>query len=107
VQAMNAVTSIRMDKETFLRWVQRQERRHELVGGRPMMVAGATRDHSAICTNIVLAVGIRLDRQTYDVSLADFAIEIGETIRYPDVVVHRRPVDGKALSTAEPLLAVE
>ena len=49
---MNAVADIRMDKETFYRWVERQERRHELVDGRPVMMNGVTFDHARIASNL-------------------------------------------------------
>jgi Uma2 family endonuclease len=102
---MNLRTDIRMDKDGFYRWLERQERRFELVGGRPVMMNNVTRAHAKIATNLVMALG-RLDHQRFDVLSADFAVEIGDNVRFPDVMVSEPEAD-RARHADRPILLVE
>jgi Uma2 family endonuclease len=102
---MNLRTDIRMDKDAFYRWLERQERRFELVDGRPVMMNGVTRAHAKIATNLVTALG-RLDRLRFDLVTADFAVEIGENIRYPDLMVSH-PETNDARHADRPIFLVE
>ena len=96
-----------LHKEAFLRWVQTQERRYELKNGHAVMQAGSTKRHSWITGNFVVAFSARLDRADWAVGPIDIAVEIGEDIRYPDVVVERLQDDGTALCTDRPVVLVE
>ncbi len=104
---MNAATDIRMDKATFYRWVERQEGRFELVGGRPVMMTGGTQHHAVICSNILLTLSQQLDRGRWRIVIADFAVEIGDQVRYPDVLVFPAMDDGKARHAENPALIIE
>jgi Uma2 family endonuclease len=104
---MNAVADIRMDKETFYRWVERQERRHELVDGRPVMMNGVTFDHARIASNLARLLLKLVDESRFDVLFAEVAVEIGDTIRYPDIMVCERESDGKARRSQSPILLIE
>lgn len=96
-----------MAKAEFLRWLQVQDQRHELSGGRVVMQAGGTKRHNWICINFVTALKARLDKQTWSVGMADVAVEIGDDIRYPDVLAERHGDDDRAVSTDKPVLLVE
>lgn len=85
---MNIRTTPPMDKATFYRWLERQERRHELVDGRPRMLPFVTSNHSRITTNIVILLGSLIDRQQLDITAGDYAIETGErSVRFADIMV--------------------
>jgi hypothetical protein len=45
---MNVQTNLRMDKPTFLAWVQEREGRYELDDGHVVMMTGGTRGHGRI-----------------------------------------------------------
>ena len=60
---MNVRTTPPMDKATFFRWLERQERRHDLVDGVPRMLPYVTRYHERIATNVVLLLGKVLDHR--------------------------------------------
>ena len=96
-----------MTKAAFLRWVQRQERRHELKDGRAIMQAGTSKRHNWICINFIATLRATLDPAGWATGLADIAVEIGEDIRHPDVLVERLADDGSALSTDKPVVLVE
>src|SRR6266540_3064399 len=86
---MNIVLPVHLDKSGFLAWIQGREGRYELVGGRVVMMVGASRGHGLIVRNLVLLLHGQLDPQKWTV-IADFGLDLGpETLRYPDIVVDR------------------
>ena len=95
------------DKRAFLHWVQRQEGRFEFKSGQVVMHAGSTKRHSWIMIDFAAALANRLDRSKWAVGGTDIAVEIGDDIRYPDVIVERRSGDGREVSTETPVLLVE
>jgi Uma2 family endonuclease len=104
---MNIQPNLRMDKARFLAWVQANEGRYELAGGRVVMMPGASRIHGRIVTNLVMALGRGLDRRQWDI-IAEFGLDAGpETLRYPDVVVDRADSGDKAHAATAPVLLAE
>src|SRR5712671_5095252 len=103
---MNVQLPVHIDKPAFLAWVQGREERYELADGCVVMVAGASRAHGLIVTNLVVALRGQLDPQQWSV-IADFGLDAGpETLRYSDVVVDRAGGDaGDYMATAPVLLA--
>jgi Uma2 family endonuclease len=103
---MNVQLPVRIDKSAFLAWAQGREERYELVEGCVVRVAGATRAHCLIVSNLVVAVHGQLDPQQWTV-IADFGLDAGsKTLRYPDVVVDRAGVGaGDYVATAPVVLA--
>ena len=96
-----------MSKAAFLHWVQRQERRHELKDGRAIMHPGVSKNHARLTAKILTALSTRLDPDLWAVTASDLAVEIGDDIRYPDVMVERMGADGRKLSTEQPVILVE
>jgi Uma2 family endonuclease len=96
-----------MTKAAFLHWVQHQERRYELKDGRTIMQAGTSKYHAWLAGRILTALSIRLDPDIWVVTVSDLAVEIGEVIRYPDVMVERLTTDGAALTTEMPVVLFE
>lgn len=96
-----------MTRAEFLRWVQRQERRHDFVEGRTLLHAGSTKRHNWLAQNVVLAMRAQLDGEVWSIGFADVAVSIGDDIRYPDVLVERRQGDGRDLLSDAPVLIVE
>jgi Putative restriction endonuclease len=58
---MNVQLPAHIDKPTFLAWVQGREGRYELVQGRVVMVAGASREHGKIVSNLVALLRSQID----------------------------------------------
>ena len=96
-----------LSKAAFLHWVQRQEQRHELKDGWAIMQAGTTKRHNNICINFIKVLTSTLKPDEWAVQMADVAVEIGDDIRYPDVLLERFGGDDKDLSTDRPVLLVE
>ncbi|MBU2582183.1 MAG: Uma2 family endonuclease [Alphaproteobacteria bacterium] len=105
---MNAPLDLKLRKPEFLRWVQEQTGgRYELKAGSVIMQAGTTRGHWRIYSRFIVEIQKQLDSMKWEVGGTDLAVEIGETVRYPDVLVEAAGRDGRALSTTEPSLLVE
>ncbi len=100
--------SARMDKAAFFAWLKTREGgRYELKDGEIIVHAGSTIRHARLSAKFVIALATRLDIDTWAVAASDAAIEIGDDIRYPDVVVERLLDDGSSPSTSRPTLLVE
>lgn len=97
-----------LSKAEFFAWLQRQEGgRFELKDGRILMHAGSTKRHVRLTVAFIVALHSRLDPNQWTIGTADLAVEIGDDIRYPDVVVERLLDDGSGLTTTAPVLIVE
>ncbi|MBU1212139.1 MAG: Uma2 family endonuclease [Alphaproteobacteria bacterium] len=104
---MNAPLDLKLSKPEFLRWVQEREGRFELKGGIVTMQAGTSRGHWRVYNRFIVEFQKQLDMTKWEVGGTDLAVEIGETVRYPDVLVESAGRDGRDLSTSEPALLVE
>src|SRR5262245_24767479 len=105
---MNVQRNLRMDKATFLAWLQEREERYELVGGRVMMMTGGSRGHGIITRRLAGALEKQLDANRWTVLTSDFGIDLGpDTVRYPDVVVDVAGGLLKDLTARAPVLVAE
>jgi Uma2 family endonuclease len=105
---MNVQTDLQMDKTTFLAWVQEREGRHELDGGRVVMMTGGTRAHGRVFRRLAAALEARLDLDRWEVWTSDFAVDLGpKTIRYPDLVVDTARGADRDLTATAPILIAE
>ncbi|NJL07865.1 MAG: Uma2 family endonuclease [Methylacidiphilales bacterium] len=96
-----------MTADAFLVWAEGREGRFEFAGGRIMMMVGASRNHANLAFRIGMMLAARLDPERWSVSSAELAVRIGESVRYPDVLVEPAGGDGAALFTDQPALIVE
>jgi len=103
----SAPYQVPMSKLAFLHWIVQQERRHEFVRGRPVMHPGSTKRHALLSGRFVVALAKRLDPDEWFISTAEYGVDTGEHIRYPDVLVAREGQDGAALSTDSPVVIIE
>ena len=92
----------------FFAWLERQDRRHELVDGAPRAMVGATQRHDRIVTNLLIALGTRLRGSPCRTGTGDTAIRIpGGNIRYPDAAVDCGRFEETARVATEPTLVAE
>lgn len=105
---MNIRTTPPMDKATFYRWLERQERRHELVDGKPRMLPFVTSNHARICRNLIGLLISLLDEDAFDISWGDYALETGDrTVRFADILVYPFEPDGEARRAVDAPLVIE
>jgi Uma2 family endonuclease len=105
---MGAQSFIKVDKATFFKVARSHEGRCEYVRGRIMMQqSGGSRRHSKIAKRFLIALDRQLDPAQWETLGSDLAIDVGETIRYPDVLVEPVAADLEGLATFQPALVVE
>lgn len=105
---MTAVALRRFDKDEFFEWLERQDRRYELVDGEVRMLPWVTRNHNRITTNLVVALSARIDQTRFRVCTGDFAVETGErSIRYADVMVEAEGGDRKGRTANDAIVLIE
>jgi Uma2 family endonuclease len=104
---MTVHAPITMSKDAFLAWIDRREERREFAGGRVVMMARATRNHSIVTTNLIVALRARLPVERYDIAAEAFAVHVGDSVRFPDVLVEPVQADGLSLAAKAPILIVE
>ena len=102
---MNVQPDLRMDKAAFIAWMQANEGRYELAGGRVVMMPGVSRAHGMLVMNVASLLRDGLDRTRWTV-IAEFGLDAGpETLRYRDIVADRAGGgDGDYTATAPVLL---
>ena len=96
-----------MGIDDFLAWEERQERRYEFDGFAPVAMTGGTFEHSTIQSNIVRALGNRLQGSPCRVHGSHLKIMAGGSIRYPDAFVVCGPVSRGSMVITEPVVVFE
>ena len=105
---MSAQFDLRMDKPTFLAWLQGRAGRYELAKSRIMMMTGGSRAHAIITRRLAAALERRLDARRWTVLTSDFGVDLGpDTVRYPDIVVDVAGGPLKDLTATAPVLIAE
>lgn len=97
----------KMTKQAFLAWVSLVETKHEYVDGYATMMVKVSRGHAIVSRNLVSALLRRLDPSQWLVAYEAFSVDIGDTIRFPDVVVEPAGGDPKGSEAFNPVLVVE
>lgn len=104
-----ATYSAAMGKAEFFAWLRTKEGgRYELKTGEVVVHAGSTMRHASLSARFLHVLIGQLDANDWLVVGSDAAVEIGDDIRYPDVVVvERSPGADVTQSTDSPVLIVE
>ncbi|WP_018111811.1 Uma2 family endonuclease [Thermus igniterrae] len=94
--------------EEYLDWEQKAPVKHELVEGLPHAMAGASRAHNLIATNLALLLGPLARRKGCRLYVADMKLRVGErTVYYPDLMVVCAPPPENPFYEEAPCLVVE
>ena len=86
----------RMAVEEFLAWDEGQEGRWEFDGFAPVAMTGRTRAHSLIATNIIRAMGNRLQGTSGFIYNGTSKNRVAGSIRYSDAFVTGRMSENEA-----------
>ena len=86
---MASVPKTRMTSEQYLAQEREAEFRSEFYVGEIFAMAGASRSHNLICTNLVRRLAEQFDHRDCEVYQGDMRVKISATglYVYPDVVV--------------------
>jgi Uma2 family endonuclease len=107
---MNIHAAIPLPKtpDEFLRWNENREGKREFVEGKIVeMMVFTTFTHARLASRFIFTFMSQLGDTNFAITLGDFAIRTGNSVRLPDVLVARAGLESKALSTTEPLIIVE
>lgn len=104
---MNVALRRPMTVDQFLAWEERQEQRYEFDGVQPVAMAGGTAAHSAIQTNLIIALGVRLRGKSCRPHGSELKIEVAGRIRYPEAFVVCTPVSPRSKVVTDPLVVFE
>jgi Uma2 family endonuclease len=105
---MNVQTNLRMEKATFLAWVQDRDERYELDEGHVVMMTGGTRGHALMIRRLAAALERRLDGTIWSTLTSDFGVDLGpKTVRYPDLVVDVAGGSVQDLTATAPVVIAE
>ena len=82
--------------------------KHEYLGGQVYAMAGASKNHQRIITNIVIAFGGHLRDMPCDTFASDIKVRIGDlAFFYPDVIVACQDDTDDSYYTEKPAMIVE
>lgn len=95
-----------MTVEDFLDWENRQDARWEFDGDAPVAMVGGTVAHSLTVTNLVLALGRRL-QPPCRVHVEGVKLRLARGVRYPDAMVVCGPLHPKATEISDPVVVFE
>lgn len=104
---MNIRTEIPLTKDAFLRWAERQEFRHEYVRGRIAMMVQASRNHGFITRNLTFLLMSALPGDRSNVFADALAVDVGDSIRCPDVLVEPAGGPGDGRFSEHPVFLAE
>lgn len=104
---MTVHTPATMSKEAFLALIETSEERCEYAGGRAIMMVRVTLRHALLTSNLVHALKSRLPAEQHNVVSEAFAVHIGDSIRFPDVVVQPAQIDVDTLRATSPTVIAE
>jgi Uma2 family endonuclease len=96
-----------MSKEAYFAWIERQDGRYEYAKGRVIMMVRVTLNHALVTSNLHVSLKSRLPAERFNVLFEGFAVNVGDSVRYPDVLVQPAQRDGKALEAKAPILIAE
>lgn len=104
---MNVHAPLSMSKDAYFAWIDRQEGRYEYARGHVMMMVRVTLGHALVTTNLLATLKSCLPAERFNIAAEAFAVDTGDSVRYPDIVVQLAQADHKALQAAAPLLVGE
>ncbi|WP_114312731.1 Uma2 family endonuclease [Thermus caldifontis] len=94
--------------EEYLEREARSPTKHELVEGLPYAMAGASRAHALLVTNLALVLGPLARQRGCRLYVTDTKLKVGEsTVYYPDLMVVCAPPPANPYYEEDPCLVVE
>ena len=99
---------LRLSPEAYLELEASSPVKHELLEGIPYAMAGASRAHNLIVTNLVMLLGPLARRKGCRLYVADMKLRVGEaTFYYPDLMAVCAPPPENPFYEEAPCLVVE
>jgi Uma2 family endonuclease len=97
-----------MTREQFFQWAQAQDVRYEFDGFQPVAMTGGNLRHNIVSLNIQAALRQRLRGTGYRPLGIDAGVAtVGDSVRYPDVLVTCSPITGDEYVTPNVVVVFE
>ncbi|MHB1677975.1 MAG: Uma2 family endonuclease [Sulfuriferula sp.] len=95
-----------MSAEEFFDWLS-ELKKHELIDGETVLMAGANMRHNKITFSIGFAPGNQLKGQSCQPFGSDMVVKISSgNVCYPEIVVGYGKFDDKLMTTDQPALVI-
>jgi Uma2 family endonuclease len=107
MHAMNVALREPWMIEEFLGWEERQELRYEFDGADVHAMTGGTESHAMIQSNLLRAVGNRLNRPPCRIVGSELKLVMAGSVRYPDAMILWSPPRPRRTSVANPVIVFE
>ncbi len=107
---MSALEQTRYTPEQYLEMDRKAEHRSEYVNGEILAMAGASRVHNLVVTNLVREISLALRGRPCETYSNDMRVQISATrYSYPDIVVGCEPrfIDGQLDTLLNPVVIME
>lgn len=105
---MNARADIRMTRDQFLAWAASEpDQRAEWVDGDVVMMVSVRRVHNRIVLNALSALSRRLSPEAWDIRFSEFALDLVQSLRVPDVFVEPAGANPKATFGNDAVFIIE
>jgi Uma2 family endonuclease len=92
----------------YLKNEQDSDSKHEYIEGQVYAMAGASKNHQRIISNLVRLLSTHLKNTPCDTFASDIKVKIGDlAVFYPDVIVACEPETANDYYTEQPLIIVE
>lgn len=105
-----AINVMRISPEDYLAFEREAQARHEYVDGEVVAMAGGSREHSLLASNLIRLLGNALHGQPCDVFTSDMRVKAAARYTYPDLSVacgQQLFEDGKRDTLLNPILICE
>lgn len=90
---MNVIARPKMSVEDFLAWEQEQEFRNEFDGETIIPMNGESRQHNRLSQRLNMLLAAQIDLTRFEIITAGVQFRVGNTVRYPDLMVAPLPSD--------------
>lgn len=101
------LSHVYISEEEYLAEELLRETKHEYIDGVVYAMAGASKNHQRICSNVTRLFGNHMQGKPCDVYSSDVKVKAGRKFFYPDVMVVCTDVTAHEYYTESPVLVVE
>jgi Uma2 family endonuclease len=96
-----------MTLDEFVAWEERQELRYEFDGVAARAMTGGTVTHSALQTNLIVALGAALRGKPCRAHGSELKVRTATSVRYPDAMIVCGRADPKSTFAPDPTVIFE
>ena len=105
---MNVPLGLPMSRDEFFAWAEGQELPYEFDGYSPVSMTGGNAGHNRLIRNLLIMLQGALGGTEWEFLGPEAGIStVGDTVRYPDVLITRTPFDNQVRLIPDPVAVFE